>query len=216
MNTYEITDIKTLDNKYVDDEEHEENQFTYDDFVKSSTIIINSSTGTGKTNAMSKFVFEFMKENPKTKWLSIVDKQSMAYQHVESFKDIYMMNYLEITGNIKEYYAYIICINSLERLNKITDDELSNYVVFIDEINSFLELTHNLTFGDSTKIIYYILKRIVNKCKKIIVADATILNNLRLFLNNRNSEMSLFVNNTRLKYTDNNAYHIKYENLFLE
>jgi len=98
----------------------------------------------------------------------------MAYQHVESFKDNHMMNYLDITSNIKDYYAYIVCINSLEKLNKITDDELSNYVVFIDEINSFLELTHNLTFGDSTKIIYYISKRIVNKCKKLIVADATI------------------------------------------
>jgi len=45
MKTDGIADIKTLDNEYLYDEEYEEIEFTYDDFVKYSTIIINKFNG---------------------------------------------------------------------------------------------------------------------------------------------------------------------------
>ena len=65
----------------------------------------------------------------------------------------------------------------------LTNAELSNYIVFIDEINSFLEnLTHNETLHRALKPIYALLIRIIKNAHKIIVADALISDNVFTFV----------------------------------
>ena len=111
--------------------------------------------------------------------MSIVDKISLSEEHVKAFKKINMVSYRE-AESISKTSASVICVNSLMKLIHITDKEIGELVVYIDEIDSFLKFTHNQTI-ENMKPIYLTLKRIVNKCAKLIVSDATILNNLLSF-----------------------------------
>ena len=71
----------------------------------------------------------------------------------------------------------------------LTNEELSNYIVFIDEINSFLEhLTHNETLHHALKPIYALLIRIIKNAHKVIVADALISDNVFTLLETRSQE----------------------------
>ena len=120
------------------------------------------------------------------KFLSIVDKVSLSEEHIKAFKQLKMVSYRE-TDTISKSSSSVICINSLLKLSRITNTELKTLVVYIDEIDSFLKFTHNSTI-QLIKPIYILLKRIVNNCAKLIVSDATIFNNLFLFLRNFSSQ----------------------------
>jgi len=68
----------------------------------------------------------------------------------------------------------------------LTNAELSNYIVFIDEINSFLEhLRRNKTLHRALKPIYALFIRIIKNAHKVIVADALISDNVFTFLETR-------------------------------
>lgn len=49
----------------------------------------------------------------------------------------------------------MICINSLTKLAALTKKEMYEYIVYIDEITSFLELTQNDTMGISSLFLTY-------------------------------------------------------------
>ena len=197
---------KTINNKFlftaggVDD-----NMFSYDDFIQHDTIVIKSCTGTGKTTATASHYKRLTETSKDFRFLSIVDKVSLSEEHIKSFKQLNMVSYRE-TETISKAQVSVICINSLLKLSHITNVELKTLVVYIDEIDSFLKFTHNSTI-QLIKPIYMLLKRIVNHCAKLIVSDATILNNLFLFLRNRGSTNSLMITNSFKKYTGVKAYH---------
>ena len=52
-----------MNNKFLNDENSKERQFSEKIFNKYETIIIKSTTGTGKTTAVSKFITSFLKNN---------------------------------------------------------------------------------------------------------------------------------------------------------
>ena len=56
--------------------------------------------------------------------------------------------------------------------------ELSQYFVYIDEINSFLQLTHNKTLDTNIRQIFNLLMRIIKYAHKIIVCDNLITDNV--------------------------------------
>ena len=73
--------------------------------------------------------------------LSIVTRMSLADQHSKSFKKgIHMHNYQNMQGNLTYVKTLVICLNSLHKLNELTDDEIEQYIVYIDEVSSFLNL----------------------------------------------------------------------------
>ncbi len=86
----------------------------------------------------------------------------------------------------------MVCINSLLKLQSVKNDELQHMVVLIDEIDSFLKFTHNTTLSN-VKHMYRLLKRLSNNCHKLIVSDATVMNNLSPFLKNRESENTIVI-----------------------
>ena len=191
-----------------------DNMFSFDDFIHHDTIIIKSCTGTGKTTAVANHYKRLTDSSTDYRFLSIVDKISLSEEHIKAFKKLNIVSYRE-TESIDKAKASVICINSLLKLCHITDLQLSTLVVYIDEIDSFLKFTHNTTIK-LIKPIYQLLKRIVNKCAKLIVSDATVLNNLYLFLRNRVSANSLMLTNTFKKYTGVKAYHHADEQEFLD
>jgi hypothetical protein len=60
-------------------------------------------------------------------------------------------------------------------LSKLSDIELSKFIVYIDEATTFLfDLTHNDTLTGQLNLCYKILLRIVKNCYKLVLSDATI------------------------------------------
>ena len=95
--------------------------------------------------------------------------------------------------------------------------ELNKYILYIDEINSFLHnLTHSTTLDTNIKEVYEALLNILKHCKKIILSDANIKNNVGDLINNiKQDKKVLFVKNHFQKYKNIKAYHINDANNFL-
>jgi len=111
---------------------------------------------------------------------------------------------------------FVVCINSLLMMKYLTNEELSNYIVSNDAINSFLEhLTHNETLHHALKPIYALLIRIIKNAHKVVAADALTSDNVFTFLETR-SEEQLFIKNDFKKYEGVKAHRLKDENDFKE
>ena len=68
-------------------------------------------------------------------------------------------------------------------MEKLTYEEINNYIIYSDEINSFLPyLTHNDTLDKELKQIYNLVKKVITNCHKVIVSDAHIYNNFMMFI----------------------------------
>ena len=102
--------------------------------------------------------------------------------------------------NTKLHYddatSLTICINSLQKLWMLDDADLQDYIVYIDEIVSFLELTHNDTLNSKLKEVFHLLSRIIRHAKKVIVSDALITDNVIECLKHRNMDNAVIVENT--------------------
>ena len=165
-----------FNNRYVS------NGFTYEHLINNNTIIIKSCTGSGKTTAIAKHIETYLcnSYSDNNKIISIVSKISLAQQHIKSFDDnnIKIISYDNDNKNLSKDNI-TICINSLLMYQKYEPSFFNNKIVFIDEINSFIEsLTHNETLDKNIKIIYQILIKIVKNCHKLIVCDALISDNV--------------------------------------
>jgi hypothetical protein len=89
----------------------------------------------------------------------LVNKISLADQHVNSFKEqgIAMVSYENKNKNLYNDHL-VACINSIRILNDLPAEVLKNKVVYIDEINSFLEsLTHNDNLVNDVRTIFLAL-----------------------------------------------------------
>ena len=109
-----------------------------------------------------------------------------------------------------------ICISSLQKLWILDDADLQDYIVYIDEIVSFLELTHNDTLNSKLKEVFHLLSRIIRHAKKVIVSDALITDNVIEFLKHRNMDNAVIIENSFNKYLDVPAVRLRDENTFLE
>ena len=177
--------MKQMNNKYLYDKNNNNAKFTYDDFLKNQTIILESCTGTGKTTAVAEHTSNYLEDNKHLNVLSIISRITLGDQHIKSFnsKNIKMFSYSN--GLVKNKH-FIVCINSLLMMKDLKDDDFKNYIVFIDEINSFIEhLTHNETLHHDLKKIYSLLMRIIKNAHKVIVADALISDSVFTFLKAR-------------------------------
>ena len=209
MNHYRLHDQEQLDIK----------QFTYDD-IKHKVIILESCTGTGKTTATAKLLKQYISNYGYMNIISIISRITLGYQIEDSFlkEGITFKNYQNDT--FKDYDNYIVCVNSLKKLQDITPEQLKHYIVYIDEINSFTKsLTHNDQLTPILKDICLILFKIIKYAHKIIVSDAVISDSVFKFLRqqiNTNPQQVMFIKNDFKKYKGINAYRVKDENKFKE
>jgi hypothetical protein len=171
-------------------------QYDYDIFEKYDTVIVKACCGTGKTTAVAEHVKKYMTENvkkymdanPGTKFLSIVDRETLADQHAKSFSSLNIEHYKTTKIEPCDASALVLCINSLTKLSKLTKEDKNKYIVFIDEITSFLNITHNSTLDKNIKVVYNMLLSIIKNAKKVIVGDAIILENVFEILKSRIKE----------------------------
>lgn len=219
--TKNISGIKKIEmnNKFIYDDEYNNIQLNQDIFDNNETIIIESTTGTGKTSNTAKFINNYIQNNDeKYKILSIVSRISLASQHIESFKNenIEMISYEQRNKDIEDDNM-VCCINSLSLFSKYKPEFFKNYIVYIDEISTFTRhLTDNNTLNNKLKPIYITLMKIINNCKKIILTEAIINDNVFNIVNKRPNETKIFIKNTYVKYKGIQAIQHNDENIFLD
>ena len=153
---YNEPTIKTIEmnNNYIFDETYTGEQMTNDIFNNYDTIIIRSTTGTGKTSNTAKFISYYNEKHcDKYKILSIINRISLVSQHQISFNNegIEIMSYQDSDVDIEDDNV-IICINSLLKYARYNKEFFNNYIVYVDENNSLLtSLTHNHLINDKLK-----------------------------------------------------------------
>ena len=207
------TEKMTMNNKYIYDEQYEGDQFTQDIFNKYHTIIIKSTTGTGKTSNTARHVEQYMRDKPELKFLSLIDRITLSHQHKQTFKNLNAVSYQDEKRNMEDDNI-IICLNSLMMYSRYGGDFFKNYIVYIDEITSFLNsLTNNDTLNSTLKGVYVVLMKIINNAHKVIVSDATINDNTFSFLNKRTKQ--IYIENSFKKYDNITVYKMNDENEFL-
>jgi hypothetical protein len=149
------------------------------------------------------------------KILSIFNLKTLGAQHYKTFKEKYNIELLSYEDGFKRNEHFYICINSLLKLEHLSNEDLGQYVVFIDEINSFLQFTHNETIKD-LKRVYNLLLRIIKNAHKVIVCDNIICDNVFELLEVRGDVEQKFYINEYSKFEGVQARRCKNENNFLE
>lgn len=208
-------DFNTLEgfDKLINTDEYLTNLFKSRDYAKYQVIGINSGCGTGKTYGINKLTSNYIKTNPKTKFLSIVNKISLAEQHVKTFNDIKLVSYQDKNKRVYKDNL-VVCINSLLILNEI--DSFKNYIVYIDEITDFLKsLTNSNTMTYTIREIFTLLLKIVRECKKLIVSDNEINQAGIDFINFKEADKKIMVVNRFKKFEGKEAIRLKNEIEFI-
>lgn len=176
---------------------------TKEHFDNYDNLIIKSDTGTGKTYVVNLLIKQYNENNEKKiQLISIGALISLIAQHIESFKEIKLKSY-QNKFTIEDNIA--ICINSLIKLEDIDNKQLNNICIYIDEISSFLLLTHNSTLDSTIKRVFTLLTRMIKNCKKLIVSDAFINDQVFDLFNLRKDKKSIYVVNNHINYKNINA-----------
>ena len=141
------------------------------DIIKRDTnYMIKSDTGTGKTTLFKKYI-----KNTGDSFISIVSRVSLADEQYRVFNeygitDLKHYNY-DARGSLNNFNI-VIQIDSILKLRNL---DFTNYVIFLDEINSII---HHLimcpTLNDKRAIIYKLFVKILQEAKQIIGTDADI------------------------------------------
>ena len=212
-NELNISNVKTL-NLHKKHLEFDNNYFdNYD------TIILESAPGTGKTTHTIEQLKRYMKIHKKYRIISLVNLITLAKQQLKVFnkKNIDITSYTDFNKDIQNDNM-VICINSLVKIfNYLPDNYFENVILYIDEINSFLEYMTSCTLlNDNIKYIYEILVKLIKKSHKVILSDAHINQNVFNFVKKRNDDKKLYVNNYYKKYEGVKAINVKDENIFIK
>jgi flagellar biosynthesis GTPase FlhF len=138
---------------------------SFSDFVNYNTIINQGTTGTGKTTIVAEKMFEYKNKKKNIKFLSIIDIRKLGEQQIKTFNDkkLNLINYQDLndSDDFKKEDMTVCCINSLHKF--VDNIDIKNYIVYIDEINSFINNyifnnTLNKTLQKTTKILMNIIK----------------------------------------------------------
>ena len=190
----------------------------YDELKKYKTIILKSSTGTGKTTMVAEMIKEDLERDKSKRVLSVVSKISLSDQQIDSFykKEFELVSYQNKKKDVKKD-DIVCCINSLWMYQHLSNEEIKNMIIYIDEVNSLIEdLVDNDTLNKNLRVVYHTLMRLINNCHKVIVSDALISDNVINLLNKRSDKDKIMVVNEFRKYKGIKAEEIKDENMFLE
>ena len=133
------------------------------------------------------------------KLLTITNKVALSDQHFSSFnnENLNIIHYKDLKAQYdnEKNSALTVCINSLRKFSLLSKEELSNYIVYIDEITSFLNLTHNDTLNHDLKLIFNYLMTISKYCYKFIISDAILKDSIFKILTHRDQINFIYVEN---------------------
>ena len=111
--------------------------------------------------------------NNGDKFLSITTRTSLSDQREKSSTELNMRNYQDIRADLQSPESLSICLNSLAKLGELDETELNTHTVYIDEVSSFIEFTHNDTLDAILKDVFVLLCRLVKHADKAEHAETT-------------------------------------------
>ena len=201
----------TINKKYIE----------YDEaiFNKYETILIKSTTGTGKTTSTAKYAKKYIEANPDIKILSLVNLIKLNEQQLTTFKTegIEILNYQDYNEKQLKNNNIVCCLNSINnKLGCMTDEELKNYIVYIDEVGSFSQsLIFNDNLNSNLKSTYLLLMRIIKNCHKLVLSDAILTQNEINLIDKRTVANKIYICNEYKKYQGIEAIRQNDENEFI-
>jgi hypothetical protein len=191
------------------------------DFKENDIIIIKSGTSTGKTRNISK-LSSLLKED-KYKLLSIVNLRTLADEQKKTFSNIGKIDLLDYRDGLEEFNNNdgIICLNSLYKFNKLENDKKydpTNKILYLDEVNDLIQtLTHTDRLDNVLNSLYSYLIYLIKNCKKIIISDATINQNvINLLSSRKTNNKALLIDNINKKFKGIKLRIQNNENTFID
>lgn len=190
-------------------------------FIDNDIIIIHSGTATGKTKDVSKKLSELKKIEAykDCRILSIVNLISLSDEQIKTFHD----NSLDLTDykdNINDFSDKngVICINSLYKLKQISKYNISNVILYIDEVEDLIKtITHGDTLNNVLNLVYLFLINLIKNCKKIILSDATINSNTKNLISSRKENNKIiYIKNINKKFANIQAIKYNSESDFIK
>jgi hypothetical protein len=142
------------------------------DFKKHRTLLIKSSTGTGKTTAIVELI-KRINVGKGYKILSVVSRKTLASQHETNFKEngINMKNYEGLDPrklNSSQYLAI-----QIDSLIKLDTESWHDTIIFLDEINSMIDyVATSETMRSRRNICFNKLAIILRQASYIVACDA--------------------------------------------
>ena len=152
--------------------------------------VIKSRTNSGKTYLVNNYHHSLIKKKPL---LSITSRVSLAQEHQRIFvkanteeNDMNYNLYCEGNNRKESLYKYegenlIIQLDSIDRIENF---DFSNYIVFVDELQSVFEYLDTSPTFDKKKIkIQRLFRKILKNCYQFIGVDADIQDTVLEYLN---------------------------------
>jgi len=187
------------------------------DLDNNKNYVIQSGTNSGKTYLVNNYHHNL---EYKTPILSIVSRTSLAAEHKRVFEGMNndedfteYHNYADYKNeNLYKFEGQNLIIQ-IDSLKKITNFDFSEYIVFIDELQSVFEyLDLSSTLDTKRKDIESIFIKIIRECKQFIGVDADIQDSVLEFLKHK-SEVSVniefnFIKNEYCPYKNVEAEEI--------
>lgn len=200
----------TINKQYL---EYDEAIFnTYD------TILIESTLGTSKTTSTAQYTKKYIDANPNIKFISLVNLIKLNEQQLETFNKagLKLLNYQDYTADELIDNNSICCINSIHnKLNWLDDPTLNNYIVYIDEISSFIDsLLYNDKLNKNLSQTNLLLMKIIKNCYKLVISDAIITPNVLNLIAKRKGINKIYIKNEFKKYEGIEAIKCNDENNF--
>ena len=190
------------------------------DFRNNDIILVSSGTATGKTRNIAKLAKK-LKKNSGCTILSVVNLISLSREQITTFKEESNIDLRDYQTNLQEFNLCdgVICANSLHKLKFVTDFNVKDKILYIDEVNDLIHtLTHNNTLDKVLIQVYEMLINLIKNCRKIILSDATINQNTLNFISSNRTvpdDKKILIKNTHKKFTDIDAIRYNDEEKFI-
>ena len=189
------------------------------EFYDNDIILISSGTATGKTKCVGR-ISKDLKEKYNCNILSIVNLISLSREQIKTFYEESKINLKDYQKKLKDFKDSdgVICINSLFKLDNVKDFNISNTILYIDEVNDTIRsITDNESLDSVLNLVYNMLIKLIKGCKKIILTDATIdQNTLNLLSPRKTNNKTILIKNEVQKFKDVKAIKHNDENTFLD
>ena len=190
------------------------------DFKNNDIILVSSGTATGKTRNIAKLAKK-LKKNSGCTILSVVNLISLSREQITTFKEESEIDLRDYQTDLLEFNLCdgVICANSLHKLKFVTDFNVKDKILYIDEVNDLIHtLTHNNTLDKVLIQVYEMLINLIKNCRKIILSDATINQNTLNFISSNRTvpdDKKILIKNTHKKFTDIDAIRYNDEEKFI-
>mgnify|MGYP003624535326 CR=1 FL=1 len=167
------------------------NDTNYINLNNYNDVIIKSDTATGKTS----LVIDYIKKHPQP-IISFVSRICLADSHFEAFQNAGINIYNYRMDRIDDFITGQSVVCTLESIKKISNIDISEYVIFLDEYDSLIKhlISSNKTLKGQKAKIWILFRKILKGCKKIIIADADIHINRLKFVADMDRKFQLIHN----------------------